>query len=396
MKKSITIIVLIACISALSFAIGKNWNKDSSFSTAVQDYLEHREDFLVKSYQPLDIYGKYPDMGIADEGLETYDVYLLGGKKENKINGDLENFFMKYFTEKQGVKNIILDIPYSVSVNINKYIESGNKNYINSFSEYMLLSGDYKTELNRDWEQIKKFSDSLPKDKKFKIAGFNMNVNPYYTAYILKTMIKGKNIDSIPNLKNIEELIKGDNGEKINEQDIKKLNEAAVKIKNEIDKTEAYKTIFKNDYLSLNILINELEASTKIIINKYNKDEIEKLQQRYFKVNYDLYSPLNTGKYFASLDITNVVNNSFRGTIYKMGALYIKSDGENPAIYSDLLPYIDDKDTAVAFKTKGKYSPFNYQNLTILSDKLDSSNLTKISDNFNLIIIVKDNQNKAD
>ncbi|MDV3426839.1 MAG: hypothetical protein LIR50_06565 [Bacillota bacterium] len=388
MKKSITIIILIVCMSALSFSIGKNWKKDDSFSMAVQEYLENREDFLVKSYQPLDINAKYPDMGIVSDDLKSYDVYLLGGNKEYKINGDMESFFIKYFVEKQGVKNIVLDIPFSVSVNLNKYIQTGDTNYIKSFSEYMLLSGDYKIELNRNWQLIKKYSDSLSKDKKFKITGFNMNVNPYYTSYIIKNLLKGKNIESIPNLKNLEGLIKGDKGDKVNEQDIKKLNEAALKIKNEIENA-GYKTIFKDDYLSLRLLINELESSTRIILNKYSKDVIEKQQRSFFKENYDLYSPSNTGKYFASLDVADTVNNSFNGTIYKIGILYIKSNGENPIIYNDLLPYIDDNDTAVAFKTKGKYSPFNYENVTILSDKYDSANTAKISDDFNLIVVVK-------
>ncbi|MFA6941240.1 MAG: hypothetical protein WCQ54_09720 [Clostridiaceae bacterium] len=388
MKKSIIIIILIVCIAVLSFSVGKNWKKDSSFSMAVQEYLENRENFLVKNYQPLDINAKYPDMGIVSDDLKSYDVYLLGGNKENKINDDMENYFIKYFVQKQGVKHIVLDIPYSVSVNLNKYIQTGDTNYIKSFSEYMLLSGDYKIELNRNWQQIKEYSDSLPKDKKFQITGFNMNVNPYYTSNIIKNLIKGKNIESIPNLKNLEGLIKGDKGDKVNEQDIKKLNEAALKIKNEIGNA-GYKTIFKNDYLSLRLLINELESSTKIILNKYSKDDIEKQQQSFFKENYDLYSPSNTGKYFASLDVTNIVNSSFKGTIYKIGILYIKTNGENPIIYNDLLPYIEDKDAAVAFRTKGKYSPFNYENLTILSDKFDSSNTTKISDDFNLIVLVK-------
>lgn len=392
MKKSITIIIFIICISALSFFIGKNWNKDSSFSTAVQEYLENRENFLVKNYQPLDINAKHPDMGIVSEDVKSYDVYLLGGNKENKINGDLENFFIRYLTDSQGVKNVVLDIPYSVSININKYIETGDMNYIKSFSEYMLLSGDYKIELNRNWQQIKAYSDSLPKDKKFKISGFNMNVNPYYTTYIIKNLIKGKNIDSILNLKNLESLIKGDKGDKVNEEDIKKLNEAAVKIKDEISVAEAYKTIFKDDYLSLRILINELESSTSSILNKDSKENIEKDQQSFFKPNYDLYSTSNTGKYFASLDTASLVNSSFKGLTYKMGILYIKSNGENPIIYNDLLPYVEDKDAAVAFKTKGKYSPFNYENITILSDKFDSSNNAKVSDNFNLIILVKNDK----
>lgn len=388
MKKSITIIILIVCISALSFSIGKNWKRDSSFSMAVQEYLENREDFLVKNYQPLDIKAKYPDMGIVSYDLKSYDVYLLGKNKENKINNDMENFFIKYFIEKQGVKHVILDIPYSVSINLNKYIQTGDTNYIKSFSEYNLLSGDYKIELSRNWQQIKAYSDSLPKDKKFKVTGFNMNVNPYYTSYVIKNLIKGKNIESIPDLKNLDGLIKGEKGEEVNSQDIKKLNEAAAKIKSEIGNT-GYKTIFKDDYLSLKLLINELESSTKIILNKYSKDDIEKQQKSFFNESYDLYSSSNTGKYFASLDVTNTVNSSFKGNVYKMGILYIKSNGENPIIYNDLLPYIGDKDEAVAFNTKGKYSPFNYQNLTILSDKFDSSNTVKISDNFNLIILVK-------
>lgn len=392
MKKSMTVIILIVCISAMSFFIGKNWNKDSSFSTAVQEYLENRENFLVKNYQPLDINAKYPDMGIVSDDINSYGVYLLGGNKENKINGDLESFFIRYFTEKQGVKYVVLDIPYSVSININKYIETGDMNYIKSFSEYMLLSGDYKTELNRNWQQIKTYSDSLPKDKKFKISGFNMNVNPYYTTYIIKNLIKGKNLDSILNLKNLESLINGDKGDKVNEEDIKKLNEAAIKINGEISKTDTYKNIFKDDYLPLRILINELESSTNSLLNKYSKEDIEKEQQSFFKANYDLYSSTNTGKYFASLDTVSVVNNSFKGLTYKMGILYIKSNGENPIIYNDLLTYVGDKDIAVAFKTKGKYSPFNYENISILSDKFDSSNNAKVSDNFNLIILAKNDK----
>lgn len=387
-----TIIILIVCISAISFFIGKNWNKDSSFSTAVQEYLENRENFLVKNYQPLDINAKYPDMGIVSDDINSYGVYLLGGNKENKINGDLESFFIKYFTEKQGVKYVVLDIPYSVSININKYIETGDMNYIKSFSEYMLLSGDYKTELNRNWQQIKTYSDSLPKDKKFKISGFNMNVNPYYTTYIIKNLIKGKNLDSILNLKNLESLINGDKGDKVNEEDIKKLNEAAIKINGEISKTDTYKNIFKDDYLPLRILINELESSTNSLLNKYSKEDIEKDQQSFFKSNYDLYSSTNTGKYFASLDTVSIVNSSFKGLTYKMGILYIKSNGENPIIYNDLLTYVGDKDIAVAFKTKGKYSPFNYENISILSDKFDSSNNAKVSDNFNLIILAKNDK----
>lgn len=387
-----TVIILIVCISAMSFFIGKNWNKDSSFSTAVQEYLENRENFLVKNYQPLDINAKYPDMGIVSDDINSYGVYLLGGNKENKINGDLESFFIRYFTEKQGVKYVVLDIPYSVSININKYIETGDMNYIKSFSEYMLLSGDYKTELNRNWQQIKTYSDSLPKDKKFKISGFNMNVNPYYTTYIIKNLIKGKNLDSILNLKNLESLINGDKGDKVNEEDIKKLNEAAIKINGEISKTDTYKNIFKDDYLSLRILINELESSTNSLLNKYSKEDIEKEQQSFFKANYDLYSSTNTGKYFASLDTVSAVNSSFKGLTYKMGILYIKSNGENPIIYNDLLTYVGDKDIAVAFKTKGKYSPFNYENISILSDKFDSSNNAKVSDNFNLIILAKNDK----
>lgn len=392
MKKSIVVFIMFILIASSFFYIGKNWKKDTSFSLAVQEYLKNREDFLQKNYQPLNIKDEFPDMGILYDDLKPNDIYLLGGDVQNASNIELEDYCLKYLTSIQGVKNVVLNIPYSVSISINKYLETGDENHIKSFSQYMLLSGIYKNQLSRNWISIKEYYDNLPKDNKFKVVGFNMNLNPYYTNYMIKSIIKDKNIDSLLALKELENLVKDIKGDKIVEEEIKRINQSSIKLKEEILKDEGYKKIFQGDYLDLIILVNELNESTKAILNKSTEEDIEINNVRFFEENYSRYFLENKGKYFASLNYDSLKSNPFKGLTYKMGVLYVKSNGDNPLIYNDLIPYIEDKDNPVAFRTKGKYSPFNYVNMNILSEKIVDTDSTKLSEGLNLLVILKSNK----
>ncbi|MTI70719.1 MAG: erythromycin esterase family protein [Firmicutes bacterium] len=228
-------------------------------------------------------------------------IILTGENHGVKGNVKLRKKFLKYFKEKTDFKYYLCEISFSTAYFINKYLETGNEDILKKV--YAPLKGTY--EWNKDnynhWIKLFKYNKTLPKDRKIKVVGIDIEHQPinafrYMYSVLPKKKAPGK-INKI--LNEFNDILSGK--KKLDNEGLKEFCE---RLNNDIEKNkDVYKDYLKDDYFGFNLVNKNIIYRYEVYeSNKFNVLRDEKMYENFKKV----YNNLNDGKYFGQWGLNHI------------------------------------------------------------------------------------------
>jgi hypothetical protein len=111
---------------------------------------------------------------MIDNYLSSKEIFLSGESHSVKINTSLELEFLKYFSQKAGVKYYLIEYGNSLAMIYNKYLQTGDDSYLKIAFDSLEGSLTWTKEEYEKWKNIYKYNLALPQDKKIMIIGVDM------------------------------------------------------------------------------------------------------------------------------------------------------------------------------------------------------------------------------
>lgn len=130
-------------------------------------------NFVFSQKSNYTIFDTIPDIAIVNLGqldsiVNNYTVFFTG---ENHTyanqNSNIELKMLKYLNEKAGVRNLIIELGFSRGYMLNKYINDDTTFLKN-------MEGTTSTKYINLYKKLRAFNQSLPKDKRIKVHGIDV------------------------------------------------------------------------------------------------------------------------------------------------------------------------------------------------------------------------------
>lgn len=366
------------------------------------------EKYLQANYSKIDLDDIYDfsDLSLIKEELEDKEIFLTGENHGVYANEKLRMKFFMYFKEKTDFIYYIWELPFSVTYFLNIFLKTGNIEILKKV--YKPLKGTFAW--NQDsfnhWRKLYKFNKNLPKNKKIKIIGIDIEHQPksalHYLNYVSPQNPPCKIKKTIKAVRLLDQKTKCDETNLINffkqlKKDLK-------------EKEDIYRSYLKENFFGFKIVSDNLLARYEVYHgNNFNDTRDKKMYKNFMKI----YNKLPKGKFYGQLGLSHIfqrktpyvnwfgsyLNKKFKGKVLSIAYLYDKCKYLYP---TDIKNYISNittlapkesafnkytKNLCTLFKLNGKDSPFNKKLLWPIAHKSPGNGVT--SDYFQYVIIIK-------
>lgn len=127
---------------------------------------------------------------LEKDNLDKYNIYMIG-----EYHGTVGTFvtkleLIKYFYETHGVSDLIMETGYSSGFLLNRYINTGDEEILNTLLENSIGTSTNRIEYKEYLERIYEFNKSLPDDTKLKIHGVDVEHQYYVGTYLLELILR--------------------------------------------------------------------------------------------------------------------------------------------------------------------------------------------------------------
>ena len=183
MKKSysLLLILLILCLTLSAC---------SPYSNVHKGYIqEHTVDITLDLNSVLDTY---------ETNFDSYDVFLIGEQHGISETFDIDVSMIKYLYETQNVRTVLLEMGFADGQLINKYMETGNEEYLKNI--FANLPGTYAYSNNnyQMYRDLYAFNLALSADAKITFIGIDVQHQAETALYYMNLLLpEGSVPDSI-------------------------------------------------------------------------------------------------------------------------------------------------------------------------------------------------------
>ncbi|GAA0863178.1 hypothetical protein [Paraclostridium tenue] len=368
-----------------------------------------------KSIINLDDIDDFSGLELIKEDLKNKKVVFTG--EDHSLNKD--NLFkikmIKYLKKEIGLNYCLDEIPYTSAYFINKYLETGNENILkrvfkNSKDTAFCNKDDY-----RSYKQLYEFNQTLPKDKRIKILGPDIEHNPKTSLDYIINIIKNKDLCTTP----LKELIINLKNHENSSVDKVNLKTCAEKLLKDITKNEdIYKDIFKEEFENFSYVLNNIQQMCISYLQPHKSWNIVRDNYIYENFKY-LDSKINNAKYFGQWGGFHILQETFydefnknkidffasllnKDKKYKGKILSIHYGYQNSGVVDkitssqiDLIlfdDYINSQDDAILFKLNNKFAPFSSNFIWPFEHKFKAKKDQYTSDYIQYLLMIKDSK----
>ncbi|QAT38916.1 hypothetical protein [Clostridium sp. JN-9] len=191
------LIPMIICVSLVSTdctnhsrkinAIDNNSSKN--ISNTINDY----------NHASLELDDLSKHIKILDDAIPNYEVFLTGENHFVDVNFPLETFFLEYLVTYGNIKYFLPEVSHSIGCGYDEYLKTGDENILNELCKKQHMSVLATNQNIKDWKNLKRFYDTLPQDKKFKVIGIDVEDMTNIAAdYIYKKLSIVGNLTNFP------------------------------------------------------------------------------------------------------------------------------------------------------------------------------------------------------
>ncbi|MFD3158707.1 hypothetical protein ACFIJ5_18005 (plasmid) [Haloimpatiens sp. FM7330] len=316
---------------------------------------------------------------LLKDDLDKHDVFFTGEMHGVGINDELHFKFLKYFVKKAKVKNFLIEHSPCEGYFLNKYIQTGNIEFLNKFSRNVNCS----KEQYEKWKGIYKFNSILNKKDKIQVIGIDISDSDETYYYFLSSILDkykipkeiSKDIQSFKNLKS-----------KMQNSSYEQMANLVGDYKKSVENnSDLYKNFLNKDFKIFEYVLDNFYYCTKWNNITLKSEEFFKYREEKMYDNLKkIYSNLPKGKYYGHFGNDHILqkgnnlaafineNNKLKNKVLSIRTLYENSFSlyfcKGEYIPVDL-PKLNAKLTAllnplnnsnqVLFKITGEKSPFS-------------------------------------
>ncbi len=264
--------------------------------------VEDTKKYLLENYNNLQIESQdQHQLDILNDDLHRNDIILIGEVHGIKVNSELQMLFLKYFKEKIDIRYILAENSYSNTFFINKYLETGDDDYLSIVYHSCIGTYAWTKESYNFWKNMYEYNKGFNEDEKIKVVGVDIEHNPVTSYYY--------NIEVLPDTdppKEIEKMIEGVqdifNYKPVINTEFFRLLEKSIE-----ENEQLYMEYLKEDFIGFTLV-------NKNVINKYEAYRKKGCKVEWNstrdKMMYDNFLVLNNvlpkGKYFGQWGLNHV------------------------------------------------------------------------------------------
>ncbi|WP_035292832.1 MULTISPECIES: erythromycin esterase family protein [Clostridiaceae] len=320
MKKRLlsVLVVLLICLNFVGCSKTGTDVENSNKKIPKKAYIE----YLEKNTKNLDVRDneEFSSYTLLNSDVKDKEIFLIGEAHNIDVNYDIKWKFMKYFKKETNFKYLIIEYGFLDSLNINKYVETGNENYLKKV--FMPNLEDYEF-----FRKMYRYNMSLSDKDKITVVGIDTIPSIDASQYLVEKL-KDKNLlleqkMDLQSLKEIymqiQDVSKQEYGDKSSEDKLKdnymdlkkKVNNVYNKIYN---KEKYYREILNEEEFNFFIVLDNLKSNMDTFDFSKKGNSIEEIQdEAYLKregVMYEnfkkIYSHFQRGKYFGQMGLYHV------------------------------------------------------------------------------------------
>ncbi|MGH4121396.1 MAG: hypothetical protein ACREV6_00350 [Clostridium sp.] len=421
MKKKFRVLIII--LSLLMIASGCTKKKVSRQTLQPNNRIKNSSSYLDKNVIAINLEdnNNYSTFKLLEQDTLDNEIFLIGENHNIKDNYKVKIKFLKYFKEKANFKYLLMEESYISSILYNKYLETGNEEFLNK--NFIPNKDDYEF-----WKNLYAYNLKLNTKDKIKIIGIDISNNKQCLEYILE-MLANKALESymkqdVVLLQNYLKLISnfGNNMNNFSKQELKnktkELEETIDVMYNKIySKENAYKKLLGSEYIDFCIILDSLKSLSELSYPASTNDykSVQKIRDLAMYKNFKkLYDYLPKEKYFGQFGLDHAFQKSIehsyfasyanneeplKGKITTIAIFYdqcmIPRDDNLQDILttynskSDIEKYIKSKHTLI--KLNNEKSPFNQELKWDFAKNIITSPKEGVTTNyFQYIIVIKD------
>lgn len=279
---------------------------ESAVDTKTENEPLSMEEFVKKNHTIIDTTDEnYLSLKLLDLELENKEIFLTGESHGVSADTELEFYFLKFFKEKADIRYYLHELSYSDACILNQFLETGDEKKLEVFFAPLKGTYEWTKEEYEKWKKVYEFNRSLPQNKKIKIVGIDIELQPISALRYIYSLIPNKEIPTeispvINELMAINLTI--NDAENIEDSIIKNMS---IKLKNNIENNhriyEDYlgDKLFDFEMINDNILYNfEAREDRKT----FDKIRDKKMYENFVKI----YNKLPNGKYYGQFGLNHV------------------------------------------------------------------------------------------
>lgn len=300
-KYLILILVLIITL------IGCN-NENTEQAVTSEDELI--KEYLQKNYSEIDLKdeNEFKDLEIMDSDLKGKEIFFTAEMHGVKANAELEMKFLKYFKEKADFKYYLLENSYSNAHFINKYLDTGDIQILEEMYEPLKGTFAWNKDGYNHWKKLYEYNKSLPKSKKIKVIGVDIEHSTANAYKFLLDVLPKKEIpeqikESVENIQNTFD--------KIDSPRDKRAFETSLKLQKDIIKKESiYKEYLDENFSEFKLVNKNIIYSFEAYEHQDNQINWNNTRDKMIYENFKcIQQELPKGKYYGQWGMSHTYQN---------------------------------------------------------------------------------------
>lgn len=121
-------------------------------------------------------------LSLLKDDIAQHDIILTGEQHGIAKSIELHLQFIKYVHETAGIRYLVLEFGYSGAELFNRYLETGDGKLLDSLMSATKGTPYWSKNQVVFWEKLYAYNQSLPKNKKIRVVGIDVEHIPKYRS----------------------------------------------------------------------------------------------------------------------------------------------------------------------------------------------------------------------
>jgi len=377
---------------------------------------KNTDEYLKRNYSDLNLENEddFSGLEILSEDIKNKKIIFTGEHHNLAQNSVVKLKLLKFLQKEIGVNCLLYEGGYDDSYFLNKYLESGDETILKNYFEIYKNHKSNTEENYNDFIEIYKFNQTLPKEKRIKVVGTDIQSQATYEYIIDVVKDEDKLTDELKTL--INELKDFNYYQKVR---FKSLLNILNKLNKDIEiNEEKYKDIFKEDFKGFKFVIRNITDFIKAYTSeeKYSNN----IRDRYTYENFKIIdAQLKNPVYFGQWGGFHVFQDTFYSNIDSLDMNYFASLLNKDEKYKDKVlsiaygyyfeksilqhsdyfinedlfkDYINSKSKATIFRLNNRKSPFKENSINVFSRNSVDYKDNPTTNYFQYLILIRNSE----
>ncbi len=117
-------------------------------------------------------------------------VYLIGESHGIRVNSEIREQVFKSLYHYRGVRALLMELPYSSSVLLQKYLDTGDRSILDQVFEHMQGTHAFTRERKQFWRNIQRWNSELAESKQIRVYGVDIEHKLVHSAAHLHRLLQ--------------------------------------------------------------------------------------------------------------------------------------------------------------------------------------------------------------